>query len=342
MPAQTRRAATAPRSRANQPQNTRAATPQPAKAKPAKAEPTKAKPVKAALKQVAHKLSRALSQAVEPKTGVRKKLVGKKLAGKKVASDKAATKKDAPKGRKRKLRGDAAAVLQRFERAIPAPHVELAFSDPWQLLVATIMAAQSTDRTVNRITPLLFERWPTPAALAASDVDEVEALIKPTGFFRNKTKSIRGASQLLVDRFDGKVPRTMPELLEVPGVARKTANVVLGAAYGIAAGIVTDTHAMRVSQRLELTREEAPEKIEADLCRQFPERSWIAMSHRLVLHGRHLCLARAPECPRCPLNEVCPSRQAAPDGSWERRADDEAADIEAKSASFVRPKNASD
>jgi endonuclease III len=314
VPAQTRRAATPPRSRANQLKKARAAEPKPVKAKPAKA----------ALKQVAHKVTRALSKALEAKTGVRKKVVAKA----------------APKRRKGKLRGDAAAVLQRFERAIPAPHVELAFSDPWQLLVATIMAAQSTDRTVNRITPLLFERWPTPAALAASDVAEVEALIKPTGFFRNKTKSIRGASQMLVERFGGKVPRTMPELLEVPGVARKTANVVLGAAYGIAAGIVTDTHAMRVSQRLELTREETPEKIEADLCRQFPERSWIAMSHRLVLHGRHLCVARAPECTRCPLNEICPSRQAPPDGSWERRADDEAADVAAKGAGFSQPKNA--
>lgn len=279
------------------------------------------------LKKVTHKVTRALSNALEPKTGVRKKAMADKAA---------------PKGRKGKLRGDAAAVLERFERAIPSPHVELAFEDPWQLLVATILAAQSTDRTVNRITPLLFARWPTPVALAAADIDEVEALIKPTGFFRNKTKSIRGASQMLVERFGGLVPRTMPELLEVPGVARKTANVVLGAAYGIAAGIVTDTHAMRVAQRLELTREEAPEKIEADLCRQFPERSWIAMSHRLVLHGRYLCTARAPDCPRCPLNEVCPSRQARAEGPWQRRADDEAAEIASKSGSFVRPRNAAD
>jgi endonuclease-3 len=321
VPAQTRRAATAPRTRANQ--------------------SSPAKPLQRALKKAARKVASALSKALEPKTAVRKRPAAKKAPAKKVTSQKtAAPRAAAPRARKGKLRGDAAAVLARFERAIPRPHVELAFQEPWQLLVATILSAQSTDRTVNRITPLLFERWPTPAALAAADVDEVEALIKPTGFFRNKTKSIRGASQMLVERFGGLVPRTMPELLEVPGVARKTANVVLGAAYGIASGIVTDTHAMRVSQRLELTREETPEKIEADLCRQFPQSSWIAMSHRLVLHGRHLCVARAPECPRCPLNEICPSRQAPPQGSWEQRADDEAADLTQKAEGFTHPRDA--
>jgi endonuclease-3 len=305
VPASSRRAATRPRSKASR--SSKAASPKKASKKVAPRPPS--------IGTRAKKAARALG------TAARK--VGQALA------------KKPP--RPRALRGDASAVLERFERAIPAPHVELAFADPWQLLVATILSAQSTDRTVNRITPLLFERWPTPAALAAAPADEVEALIKPTGFFRNKTKSIRGASQLLVERFGGAVPRTMSELLDVPGVARKTANVVLGAAYGVPSGIVTDTHAMRVAQRLELTREEAPEKIEADLCRQFPERSWIKLSHRLVLHGRHLCVARAPDCPRCPLNELCPSRQAPPEGPWQRRADDEAADMAQRGASFAHP-----
>lgn len=241
-----------------------------------------------------------------------------------------------------KRASNAPAVLERLARAIPDPHVELVFENPWQLLVAVILSAQSTDRTVNRVTPELFSRWPTPAALAAAASEEVEEIVKPTGFFRNKTKAIRAASHMLVERFGGEVPRSMQELLEVPGVARKSANVVLGAAYGIAAGIVTDTHAMRVAQRLGLTREQTPEKIEADLCRQFPQEAWIAMSHRLVLHGRHLCVARAPACPHCPLNEVCPSRAAAPEGTWEERAAAEAAEMRIKGESFARPARAAD
>jgi endonuclease III len=164
----------------------------------------------------------------------------------------------------------------------------------------------------------------------------VEVVVKSTGFFRNKAKAIRGASQMLVDRFAGAVPRTLAELVEVPGVARKTANVVLGAAYGLTSGIVTDTHAMRVSQRLGLTRETAPEKIEADLCRLFPEQHWIALSHQLVLHGRHLCTARAPDCGRCALNELCPARQAPPKGSWQERAASEASDMAERSLGFAR------
>ncbi|MEO8185061.1 MAG: endonuclease III [Deltaproteobacteria bacterium] len=237
---------------------------------------------------------------------------------------------------RRLAHGDLNELLERIRHAIPDPHVELRFESPWQLLVAVILSAQSTDRTVNVVTPEVFRRWPSPEALAIAPQEEVEVVVKSTGFFRNKAKAIRGASQMLVERFGSAVPRTLAELVQVPGVARKTANVVLGAAYGLSSGIVTDTHAMRVSQRLGLTRAEAPEKIEADLCRLFPEQHWIALSHQLVLHGRHLCTARAPGCERCALNELCPSRQAPPNGTWQERAAGEASDMAERSLGFAR------
>lgn len=234
-------------------------------------------------------------------------------------------------------RAEPGPLLERFERAIPRPHVELAFGDPWQLLVAVILSAQSTDRRVNLVTPDLFGRWPTPQALAQSEPAEVETVIKSTGFFRNKTKAIRGASAMLVERFAGQVPRSMPELLEVPGVARKTANVVLGSAFGVASGVVTDTHAMRVARRLALTKHEEPEKIEADLCKLFPRETWIKLGHRLVLHGRYVCTARAPDCARCPLNELCPARLTKPEDTWEARAAREAEEMESRAQGFARP-----
>jgi endonuclease III len=237
---------------------------------------------------------------------------------------------------RRRLRGDPGAVQERLARAIIQPHVELAFRDPWQLLVAVILSAQSTDRRVNQVTPEVFRRWPSPAALARAVPGEVEEVIKSTGFFRNKTKAIIGASALISERFAGQVPRNMDEILEVPGVARKTANVVLGGAYQVASGIVVDTHAARVAHRLELTRETAPEKIELDLCRAFPEETWIQMSHRLVLHGRYVCTARSPACADCPLNEVCPSRQGPGLLSWEQRAEREATEMEARATGFTR------
>jgi endonuclease III len=215
--------------------------------------------------------------------------------------------------------------------------VELAFDkDPWKLLVAVILSAQSTDRRVNQVTPEVFRRWPAPAALAAAASGDVEAVIKSTGFFRNKTKAIVGASKMLVERFAGEVPRQIDELVEVPGVARKTANVVLGAAYGIASGIVIDTHAARVAQRLGLTDEVSPEKIEVDLCAAFPREQWIGMSHRLVLHGRYVCTARAPACPDCPLNELCPARLAPAEGAWADRAAHEGKEMERRSEGFAR------
>ncbi len=238
--------------------------------------------------------------------------------------------------RTRPRRADPRELLERLAAAIPKPHVELAFASPWQLLIAVILSAQSTDRRVNLVTPEVFRRWPDPAALAAAAPEEVEEVIKSTGFFRNKTRAIIGASAMLCERFGGQVPTGMPELLLVPGVARKTANVVLGGAYHIASGIVVDTHAARVSARLQLTKHTSPEKIEADLCRAFPREHWIGMSHRLVLHGRYVCTARSPACAPCPLNELCPARLAPAEDSWQVRAEDEAAAMDERSEGFRR------
>lgn len=239
-------------------------------------------------------------------------------------------------GRSHARRADPAAVLERLSKAIERPHVELAFGDPWQLLIAVILSAQSTDRRVNQVTPEVFRRWPTPGALASAEPAVVETVIKSTGFFRNKTKAIIGASALLEQRFGGSVPRSMDEMLELPGVARKTANVVLGSAHGVASGIVIDTHAARVSQRLGLTVETDPEKIERDLCALFPSTEWIRVSHRLVLHGRYVCTARAPACSSCALNELCPARLEPGLGEWVERAARESTEMEARAAGFVR------
>lgn len=203
---------------------------------------------------------------------------------------------------------------------MPAQRIELDFANPWQLLIATILSAQSTDRTVNRVTPELFRRFGSPAALGGAPQDEVERLVRPTGFFHVKAKAIREASRAIAERFGGRVPRTMEELTTLPGVARKTANVVLGHAYGVASGIVVDTHVGRVARRLDLTREDDAARVEADLCALFPRTSWIAIGLRLMLHGRYVCTARAPRCADCPLNELCPSREARPEGSWPTRA----------------------
>jgi endonuclease-3 len=271
---------------------------------------------------------------VEPRSARVVKTSGKKVTKRAKVVKRGKLAKLAPRGRG--PRGDAAAVLERLSRAIPNPHVELAFDNAWQLLIAVILSAQSTDKRVNLVTPEVFRRWPNPAALAAADTSEVEEVIKSTGFFRNKTRAITQASALLVSRFGGDVPRTLDELVEVPGVARKTANVVLGAAHRIASGIVVDPHAGRVAQRLGLTRELQPEKIEADLCAHFPSEHWIGMSHRLVLHGRYVCTARSPACVDCPLNEVCPSRLVPPEATWEQRAEQQARDMALRSEGFSR------
>ncbi len=221
----------------------------------------------------------------------------------------------------------AAEVRKRLRRAIPEPRCELDFADAWQLLVATILSAQSTDRTINRVTPALFARWPTPADLAAAPQSAVEAVVKPTGFFRSKAKSIRGAAAAVVERHGGQVPKTMEAMIELPGVARKTANVVLGTAHGVASGMVVDTHVGRVARRLKLTRADDPALVERDLCALTPKRAWIDTGHRLLLHGRYVCLARAPRCQLCPLNEICPAREGPPVGRWTDRAAAERATV---------------
>lgn len=218
--------------------------------------------------------------------------------------------------------------MARLTRAIPDPQCELAFHNPFQLLIATILSAQSTDKAVNAVTPALFSRFPTPAALAAAPPEEVEALIKRTGFFRAKTKSIMTTAQLLVTQFEGEVPQTLEELTRLKGVARKTANVVLGTAFGIASGFVVDTHVTCVSQRLGLTQEQDPAKIERDLCEAFPRERWVDMGHRVLLHGRYTCLAKAPKCEVCPLYELCPSRMSERvEGDLETRSRGEAARV---------------
>ena len=218
------------------------------------------------------------------------------------------------------VRERATAIHKRLAKAQPAPKVELDHNDAWQLLIATILAARSNDRTINTITPELFRRWPTPADLAAAPQDQVEEVVRRSGFFRNKAKAIRKTAQALVSEFSGEVPATLPELTTLPGVARKTANVVLNTVFRIPSGIIVDVHVTRLVARFGFTTEKDAVKIEALLCALFPKTAWVDVGHRIVLHGRHICTARAPRCERCPLNEVCPSAAAEPAGRWSERA----------------------
>ncbi|MFY9344318.1 MAG: endonuclease III [Planctomycetota bacterium] len=215
---------------------------------------------------------------------------------------------------------NAAEVHERLAVALPQPRCELDHQDPWTLLIATILSAQTTDRTVNTVTPLLFAKWPTPQALAGAPREDVEAVVHRTGFFRNKAKAIQGASLALQTNHGGKVPADMPALLALPGVARKTANVVLGVAFRVAAGIVVDTHVVRTSQRLGLSQAATADKVEQELCARFPKDQWIDIGHRLLLLGRYVCLAKGPKCEDCPLFELCPSRTGQALGPWQDRA----------------------
>jgi len=200
-----------------------------------------------------------------------------------------------------------AAILAALRKAYPNVVCALHHRSAWELTVATILSAQCTDVRVNLVTPALFKAFPTPKAMAAASLPEIEALIRTTGFFRNKAKSIQGAARIVVEEFGGKVPETMEEILRLPGVARKTGNVVLGSWYGIAAGVVVDTHVMRLSRRLELTKETTPEKVERDLMKIIPQDRWIAFSHELIHHGRQVCVARKPRCVDCTLEKLCNS-----------------------------------
>jgi endonuclease III len=201
-----------------------------------------------------------------------------------------------------------AAILAKLDEAYPAATCELVHENPFQLLISTILSAQTTDVRVNEVTRTLYKKYPSPEALAYANPSELEQDIRPTGFFRNKTKSIMGASKGIIENFGGQVPRTMEEILTLPGVARKTGNVVLGTAYGIASGVVVDTHVMRLSRRLDLTKQEEPKKIEEDLMRVIPKDSWINFSHQLIWHGRRVCIARKPRCAECNLEPICYSK----------------------------------
>jgi endonuclease III len=197
------------------------------------------------------------------------------------------------------------AILAGLDEAYPNATCELKHKTPFELLISTILSAQCTDVRVNQVTETLYKKYPTPETFAYAIPRELEQEIRPTGFFRNKTKSVMGASKAVVEQFGGQVPRTMEEILTLPGVARKTANVVLGTAYGIAKGVVVDTHVMRLSCRLDLSRNTDPKKIEQDLMRVLPQKKWIAFSHQLIWHGRRVCVARKPRCMDCNLEKIC-------------------------------------
>jgi len=250
-----------------------------------------------------------------PKTNIAKLAPATKKAAAKPLKLKAKSSRKAAAGAKRynplapeRVRE----ILQRLDDRYPAANCALHHNSAWELLVATILSAQCTDVRVNMVTPVLFQKYPTPEAFASLQPQELEDDIRSTGFFRNKSKSVVGAARKLISDFGGEVPRTMDELLQLPGVARKTANVVLGSWYRIADGVVVDTHVQRISRRLELTKNADPQKIEQDLMKVIPRDKWIVFSHQIILHGRALCIARKPKCADCPMENLC----HAADKTW--------------------------
>ncbi len=204
------------------------------------------------------------------------------------------------------------AIVARLYERHPDFHCELNYETPVQLLFATILSAQTTDARVNQVTPALFAAYPDAAALAAAPRREIERLIRPTGFFRQKARFLQESAHLLETKHDGKLPATMPELIALPGVARKTANVALGEIYGIAEGVVVDTHVKRLSNRLGITVHHDPKKVERDLMALLPKSEWINISHLLIFHGRRICFARRPNCADCNLTDLCPAAEALP------------------------------
>jgi endonuclease-3 len=203
-------------------------------------------------------------------------------------------------------------ILNRLDERYPNVRCALHHNSAWELVIATILSAQCTDVMVNKVTPGLFQRYPTPQAMAAATPEELEPILRPTGFYRNKAKSVIGASKAIVENFGGNVPDEMDKLLTMPGVARKTANVVLGSWFGQAVGVVVDTHVHRISRRLELTKADDPKNIEQDLMKIIPQDHWINYSHQIIHHGRALCIARKPKCAECPLENIC----HAADKTW--------------------------
>jgi endonuclease III len=205
-----------------------------------------------------------------------------------------------------------AAILKGLDEAYPDVECALTHRSPWELLVATILSAQCTDVRVNMVTPALFKRFPTPQAMAKAKIEELEELIRTTGFYHNKAKSILGAARRISEDFGGKVPQTLAELITVPGAARKTANVVLGVCFGKAEGVVVDTHVFRIAHRLGLAKGDTPQKVEQELMKILPHERWIGFSHQIIHHGRKVCDARKPKCSACNLEPLCTSK----DKTW--------------------------
>jgi len=201
----------------------------------------------------------------------------------------------------------ACEIMRRLGALYPAAHIALDYDTPWHLLVAVILSAQTTDVGVNKVTPLLFARFPGPDDLAGADVLEVEEIVRPTGFFHNKTKLIMGAARMVAGEFGGRVPDTMEELMRLPGVARKTANIVISNAFGKIEGIAVDTHVFRLAHRFGLSDEDDPNKVERDLCGLLPRDEWFHVNYRFIDHGRAVCTAKRPACGACALNDICPS-----------------------------------
>lgn len=204
------------------------------------------------------------------------------------------------------------AILKALDEAYPNAVCALHHTTPWELLVATILSAQCTDVRVNMVTPELFRRYPTAAEMARAPLEEIENLIRTTGFFHNKAKSIQGAAKKISEDFGGKVPSTLAELITIPGAARKTANVVLGVSFGMAEGVVVDTHVFRIARRLELAKGDTPQEVERELMQVLPQDHWIAFSHQVIHHGRQVCVARNPKCRECVLEALCNSE----DKTW--------------------------
>ena len=240
----------------------------------------------------------------KPKRIAKKKSAGRRGLGK------AASAKTL--GRGSRIRGTnperVRLILRKLDEAYPEATCALAHENPFQLLISTILSAQCTDVRVNQVTETLFRKYPDAKAFAYANPTELEQDIRPTGFFRNKTKSIMGASKQIVEELHGEVPKSMEEILKLPGVARKTANVVLGTGFGIASGVVVDTHVLRLSRRLDLTKNTDPKKVEQDLMQIIPGKKWILFSHQLIWHGRRVCQARKPKCLECNLETICYSK----------------------------------
>ena len=256
-----------------------------------------------------------VKKAATRKSSIKKKTVRKEPSGR-------AGARSLPDGRSlpnaRSLRGAlaperVAAILKGLDEAYPEAVCALTHRSPWELLVATILSAQCTDMRVNMVTPELFRRFPTPAKMAKATLPELEELIRTTGFFRNKAKSIQGAAKRITEEFGGKVPETLAELITIPGAARKTANVVLGVCFNKAEGVVVDTHVFRISRRLELAKGETAQEVEQELMRVIPQERWISYSHQVIYHGRKVCIARKPKCKECNLETLCRSK----DKTWE-------------------------